>query len=97
MPYHLVWEPAPKDESLTVFKELPDGYEKHSLSIFGFDEVHKGLNTMYFCYHCNGWIEDYPNTFSINTLNSSRLAGRCGTEFFCRRCGKEIGFIGMMS
>ena len=102
MPYRHQWFDAPKDSSLTIHNQLPEGVEEGRLS-FGHNmreaSGHVGDRYMFFhfCKRCGGWIEGQPNAFEINTLNPSQLAGRKGTEYFCRRCGEQIAFMGMMS
>lgn len=76
MPYRMQWTPAPKDESLIVHKEKPEGRS-------------------YKCRYCDGWIEGQPNRYKIDTL--ALLAGRRGTEEYCRRCGQKIRFFGVIS
>lgn len=49
----------------------------------------------YKCRYCGGWIEGQPNQYEEDTL--APLAGRRGTVKHCRRCGREIGFFGMVS
>ena len=49
----------------------------------------------YECYWCRGWIEGEPMQENVDTI--APLSGRRGTVSYCRRCGKEIGFFGMMS
>jgi len=102
MPYHMVYEPAPADESLPVLKELPNGIAEYPTLTSNLREAHghtaDGLYRSYhFCAYCDGWIEGEANRYFVNTLNPQQLAGRQGTEYFCRRCGKEIGFMGVMS
>ncbi len=102
MPWTQHWFDAPKDMSLTVHKELPEGITEGAPFTFaGVKEatgyVDKGYKTFHFCDRCGGWIEGYANQFEVNNLNSNMLAGRKGTEYFCRRCGTEIGFFGLMS
>lgn len=102
MPYSLHYEPAPSDMSLPVLKELPDGVTEESFTLGVVREAsgkptEEGWPHYHFCPHCNGWIEGYPNEFPVNTFAPQHLAGRKGTEYFCRRCGHEIGFLGLMS
>lgn len=51
--------------------------------------------TLYYCYHCRGWIAGVPGQYHED--NIGLLSGRRGEVFHCRRCGNEIGFFGMMS
>lgn len=99
MPYRTIWEPAPKDMSLHVLSELPDGYSTGNyslLSMIGIREARKGFTeNMYFCDRCNGWIKGYPNEYKVDNLGL--LSGRHGTEYYCLRCGHEMGFMGVMS
>lgn len=98
MPWQQRWVPAPKNKSLPVLKELPPGQQRVQDSWLG------GAKTGYvngepyhWCDRCGGWIEGEANEYSVNTLNSSMLCGRRGKEYYCRRCGEEIGFMGMRS
>lgn len=100
----MVWEDAPKDEGLTVHESLPPLVgELAYTSVLGQPRQAWGATAdgaprvLHFCQHCNGWIEGTATQYSVNTLDSSRLAGRRGTEYYCRRCGREIAFSGMMS
>lgn len=102
MPYRNQWSDAPKDMSLPVLKELPEGVAEGRLAFIhnlkeasGYVDGHYVFYT--FCKRCGGWIEGHANSFSVNTLNSSQLSGRKGTEYFCCRCGEQIAFMGMMS
>jgi hypothetical protein len=102
MPYRNQWFDAPKDTSLIVHKELPEGVEVDRLSfIHNLREASGYVNGRYtfftFCKRCGGWIEGHANEYEVNTLNSSRLSGRRGTEYHCCRCGEQIAFMGMMS
>lgn len=102
MPYRNQWFDAPKDMSLTVHKELPEGVHEDSLRFLHNLKEASGYTGLYyvtfhFCKHCGGWIEGHANEYEVNTLNSSRLSGRRGTEYHCCRCGEQIAFMGMMS
>lgn len=105
MPYRLVWEDAPHDDSLTVHESLPHGVAEHSLSSSLLGGAREAWGTtadgtfhkFHHCSRCGGWIEGDAYVSSVNTLNSSRLAGRQGTEYYCRRCGQEIAFSGLVS
>lgn len=101
MPYRQVYEPAPKDLSLAVFKELPAPFvETDERAYFIKPEFRVArdhdLHYMYFCEReCKGWIEGRPNRFTENTL--APLSGRQGEVYYCRRCGEEIAFFGIVS
>lgn len=102
MPYRMVYEEPPKDPSLPVITELPEGYKEPELRWAGYREARHearpyGMKVYYHCPHCKGWLEGHPNGYGVNTLDTSRLAGRRGTEYFCKRCGWEVGFSGIMS
>jgi len=49
----------------------------------------------YKCHWCKGWIEGEPIREHEDTIGP--LSGREGTVEYCRRCGLEIGFFGMVS
>lgn len=102
MPYRHQWFDAPKDESLIVHKELPEGVSEERLSfIHNLREASGYIDGHYvffhFCRRCGGWIEGHANQYSVNTLNSRQLSGRRGEEFYCCRCGEQIAFSGLMS
>lgn len=102
MPWRQVYEPAPKNERLPILENLPNGVEEKSFSLSAIREAwgHPTPETFasyYHCYRCGGWIEGQPNSYQVNTLNPAMLAGRQGTEYYCRRCGEQIGFDGLMS
>lgn len=102
MPYRNQWFDAPKDMSLTVHKELPEGVEEGRFAFVRNMREASGMSGdkylfFYFCKRCGGWIEGHANEYSVNTLNPSQLSGRRGTEYFCCRCGEQIAFNGMMS
>ena len=102
MPYRRTWFDAPKDMSLKVYKELPEGAVEGNLSFMhNLKEASGYVNGQYmffhFCRHCGGWIEGHANSFEVNTLNSRQLSGRRGTEFYCCRCGERLAFSGIMS
>jgi len=89
----------PQRPELSVLKELPESAEN------GFTFGYKSQRTRhpepfrqwFFCHHCGGWIEGEPHENEVNNLDGRRLAGRRGTEFYCIRCARQIGFSGMMS
>lgn len=103
MPYRQVYEPAPKDMNLPVIKEgeLPAGVEEKRWTLSSLREAAGMVGDEYlvfhFCHWCKGWIPGHANEYRVNTLDSSRLAGRQGQEYYCKRCGQEIGFSGLMS
>jgi hypothetical protein len=93
MPYELYWVPPPTDASLPVLAEPPEGAED-----WGFDGpkvIRVGRDRYHHCHRCAGWIPGDATESRVNTLGP--LSGRCGVEFYCRRCGWEIAFSGMMS
>lgn len=93
MPWQESWVPAPSDHALLVVTELPPGLEVHD---FGHREAFgRGGVQYHFCHQCGGWIEGHAPAYSVDNLGP--LSGRHGTEYFCRRCGAEIGFFGIMS
>lgn len=101
MPWSQHWEPAPKDMSLPVMENLPEGVAEQRQWFSSLREADGYINgewkQYYFCHWCKGWIEGHANEYSVNTLNPGKLAGRQGTEYCCRRCGREIAFNGLMS
>lgn len=98
MPFVQKWVPAPKDESLPVLAELPPGQQRVREPFWGeCKTAYVNGQPYYYCSSCQGWIQGLANEFSVNTLDSRSLSGRRGREYCCRRCGEEIGFIGMRS
>lgn len=101
MPYKLVHFDAPKDMTLPVFSSLPEGFVEERDVLLTVNRIaQNGMfprSFMYHCHWCDGWIQGEPNEFKVNTLESEHLAGRRGIEYYCCRCGREIGFSGMMS
>lgn len=99
MPYRMVYEPAPKHLSMPVLKALPDGIHELRFSFNGIREasgmVDDHIENYHFCPRCGGWIEGSVNEYEVNTMGP--LSGRQGTEYYCRRCGEEIGYIGAVS
>lgn len=101
MPFKQVWFDAPKDMSIQVFKDLPEGYTEEDKGFFAqsfrIAKTEK-YSFAYFCNHkeCKGWILKLPNEYEENTIDGF-LSGRKGTAFYCVRCGNEIGFEGMYS
>ena len=96
---HSVWIDPPTHKNLPVLSELPPGFyevvrslgPRISRSQINFEEMH-------FCDSgCNGWIPGEATEFRVNTLEPEHLAGRRGTEYYCRRCGGHLAFIGIMS
>jgi hypothetical protein len=101
MPYRMVWEEPDKDSSLQVYKELPPGVAEEKFS-FGCREAwgrtaEGEFLHLHFCSKCEGWIPGHANSYPVNTLNPAQLAGRQGREYHCKRCGHQIGFMGLMS
>jgi hypothetical protein len=94
MPFRLQYFEAPKNESLPVLSEPPNGTRQ---SIFGPDFIFNEAGQVFYeCCFCKGWIEGSPNEYRQNTL-SGRLSGRKGIAYHCIRCGNEIHFEGMLS
>lgn len=102
MPYRLVWEDNPHDKTLPVLETLPPGVAAESKALGWQQEAHgrtaDGVYRHYhYCPRCKGWIEGDYYTYPVNTLDGRQLAGRRGTCYACRRCGREIAFDGAMS
>jgi hypothetical protein len=94
MPYIQQWIPAPIDKSIPVLEEMPEGAREFSTGL-SYRICHvKGIEYHY-CPECKGWIEGSPNEFKVDTL--APLVGRRGIEYYCKRCGYELAFIGIMS
>ncbi len=51
--------------------------------------------TYYYCPQCKGYIEGYPGEYGENSIGP--LCGRCGTAYYCKRCGYELSFYGYVS
>jgi hypothetical protein len=102
MPFELNWTSAPKNMKLEVFQDPPDGYveEKDFLfSSFRMARTSK-FEYAYYCHwkDCKGWVLGIPNEYEENTMSPNHpLSGRQGTAYYCRRCGREIGFSGKVS
>lgn len=107
MPYIQKWVEPAKNLKLEVFQELPDLFievdskfslsRQYRLATIGGQEFAHPNNSLHYCPECKGWIKGHPNDYAVNTLDSRRLAGRRGTEYHCARCGRKLGFFGMMS
>lgn len=101
MPYRQVYEEPPKDMKLAVLKDLPDGVTERKTWFSNLREADGHIDKKWVFYHfcpkCEGWIEGDANKYPVNTLDSRHLAGRQGDEYYCRRCGYQIAFIGLMS
>lgn len=102
MPYHQVYTPAPKDFSIEVVQELPEGIVEQHRSFLGHLREARGegkrwLEVYTYCRHCKGWVKAASNMYSINTLDTRSLSGRNGQEYYCARCGEQLAFLGMMS
>lgn len=88
--------------SLTVHKELPAGVVEH-VPLFGGLREARGTaadgvyHMFHYCARCGGWIEGNANTYHENTHMPHMLAGRKGETYYCKRCGREIAFVGIMS
>ena len=93
-PWRQVWEPAPQDMSIKVWKEdeLPE-----NISVIGKKRAitQDGTRWFYYCRFCEGWIEGEPNAYDEDTMGP--LCGRRGVASHCKRCGEEINFCGVIS
>lgn len=100
MPWETVWRPPRVDDTLAVWPgdhhHPPDGYILDGL-VIGPLTAHRSspYGCVYLCCQCGGWIEGHADEYQVNDLGP--LSGRRGTEFYCRRCGAEVGFFGMMA
>lgn len=101
MPYYMHYEPPPTNMGMKVHKELPVGVRERERLLSHLREADGIVNDawleFHFCPDCDGWIEGHAQEFKVNTLDGGRLSGRRGTEYFCRRCGYQIAFMGIMS
>lgn len=105
MPWQQHWVEAQKNLNLPVFKELPLGLVREKSDfLYPFERAGQPTQggyircTHYYCDRdCKGWIEGFPNEYEVNTLAPYQLAGRQGTEWYCIRCGEQIGFLGVVS
>jgi len=97
VPFEYVWKPAPKNLSLLVSQELPDGFVENYIWSF-VRKIRVASNSKdelaYFCDSkvCNGWILGEPMENEEYTI----LSGRNGTAHYCSRCGDEISFVDRM-
>jgi hypothetical protein len=98
MPIEYVGKPAPKNMSLAISQELPDGFVENYVWSF-VKQLRMANNSkselIYFCHsrECNGWILGEPMENEEYTI----LSGRDGTAYYCCRCGYEISFVGRIS
>ena len=95
IPQHFEIETNPDLPLFEKPEDLPTHVEQLETFFGGPKQVFARQQGGYFCPVCNGWIPCDPYRHEVNTL--APLAGRKGTEFYCRRCGGEIGFSGVMS
>lgn len=87
------WFETPKDESLPVLAELPPEIKSHGVRADGM--VGERYLHFHLCKRCGGWVEGQPVSRRVDDLGM--MVGRRGTQHHCRRCGREIGFVGMMA
>jgi len=104
MPFRQQYFPAPQDRSLPVYHDLPPEYvasrflDSHNATIKAEHYGEGKEQFMHYCRYCLGWIPGQANEFPINTMSHRHpLGGRQGTEYYCRRCGEQIGFSGIVS
>jgi hypothetical protein len=98
MPFEYVWKPAPKNMSLAVSQELPDGFVENY--VWSFVKQFRVANNSkyelaYFCHskECHGWILGGPMENEEYTI----LSGRDRTAYYCWRCGHGISFVDRLS
>jgi hypothetical protein len=94
MPFEYVWKAAPRDLSLPLSQELPEGFVENYVWSFIRQIRMAGNNryeSAYYCHskECNGWIFGAP----LENEEYAILAGREGTAYYCGRCGHEISFV----
>lgn len=99
MPWKQVWEPPHRNDNIKCHADLPEWATERGMSGFGPREA-DGYNDskrvhLYFCHHCKGWVEGWPDTHGENSIGP--LSGRSGTVYECARCGEEFHFDGMVS
>ena len=98
MPFQMQWVPAPADPKLPVLKKLPKGAQSGWGGAYLIKKEGKkdeSVQHWHECPFCKGWIPGEAFESEENTLGP--LSGRSGTATYCRRCGREIGFSGVMS
>lgn len=111
MPWRHTFVPNPSDKSIKVRKKLPKGFlvddfiSTYKVAQYPIDKLierikegkSKPIDTksLYFCQHCNGWLEGIP--YQYRQDNIGNRCGRRGMCSSCKRCGGEIGFSGMVS
>lgn len=90
--------------SLGVLQTLPDGFTEHPLLFIGSSDLREAsryndghLEFYHWCSHCKGWIAGTYEEHEVCDWHPSRLAGRMGTVYACRRCGRELFFTGVQS
>lgn len=97
------------DSSMKVHEKPPEGFEIKGVWA-NFKTARVPVKTLleqrdagtepdfrefYECKYCDGWIEGSPSSYRED--NIGHLCGRRGETFSCIRCGREIGFTGMVS
>lgn len=90
-----------RDKSLEIFPEVPhDGIEvSHMGHTKNYNKLRENPellhNPFYFCRACSGYIQGKPAPITEDTMRP--LAGRQGCSYRCRRCGRELCFVGAIS
>lgn len=109
MPWKHVWEDNPSDETISVLTELPPRFEErlecgriktaYIPAKLLIEDKQNGkpidARILYHCPYCKGWIDGRPYEYRVDNIGP--LCGRRGITSSCIRCGREIGFSGMVS
>jgi hypothetical protein len=102
MPWRMHWEPSPRDNNLPVLKTLPSGLHEDAIGLLSYVRMREAYGTVdvhlheyHWCHHCQGWIPG--SYFACEVHDLGMLSGRDGIEYYCRRCGNEVDFIGAMA
>jgi DNA-directed RNA polymerase subunit RPC12/RpoP len=92
------------NKDLEIFPELPEGgieldmlgrAKYHYRDRLTLEEIYDKNRHYYFCQYCGGYIQGKTHAKRVNTIGP--LAGKCGTDYCCVRCGRTLSFSGRMS
>ena len=93
------------NQDIKLTKELPPALTEH-IGPGGYSrpireaadpQVNEFNMLAYYCTYCGGWVEGQVEESYEDTLGRYSMAGRKGIVFGCKRCGRELGFVGVIS